>query len=177
MAEKKETQEKWKNSIVGYGEVSPKTLIEHPDNFKIHTAFQSEVVEGSLRELGWIQDVTVSKRSGRIIDGHLRVALALKEKLPTVPVKYVDLNEMQEREAILLIDPSAGLAGIDKDLLDNCLRETQSGETAIQQFLAQLAETSGLEYDKKESGDTPDGFEDVGDQNLGNQCPKCGYEF
>lgn len=174
---KKSKPPAWANKIVEYGEADPKTLIEHPANFKIHTAFQSAVISGSLRELGWIQDITVSKRSGRILDGHLRVALALKEKQPTVPVKYVDLDEAQEHEAILLIDPTAALAEIDKDLLDRCLRETQSGETAIQQFLADLAEQNGNDYSPDKGEDPPEDFPEHGEQELGNRCPKCGYEF
>src|SRR6266540_1869468 len=48
-----------------------------------------------LTEVGWVQDVIVHKASGFVVDGHARVALAIKagEK---VPVVYVELDEREE---------------------------------------------------------------------------------
>jgi len=57
-----------------------------------------------LTEVGWVQDVIVNKASGFVVDGHARVALAIKagEK---VPVVYVELDEREEAVILATLDP------------------------------------------------------------------------
>ena len=54
-----------------------------------------------FNEIGWIQDIIVNKTTGHIIDGHMRADLAVKNKEKLVPVKYVELSEEEERQALI----------------------------------------------------------------------------
>ena len=72
-------------------------FLANPLNWRIHPQFQQEAMTGALNEIGWIDEVTVNTRTGRIVDGHLRVTLALRAGDNTpVPYKEVDLSEEEE---------------------------------------------------------------------------------
>lgn len=105
----------WKNRIVGHADVDPKKIVANPLNYKVHSVLQERTLEGAIREIGCIRSVTINKRTGRLVDGHLRVTLALKRKIKSVPVEYVDLSEKEERAALACLDPLVKLAGEDDD--------------------------------------------------------------
>ena len=107
----------FKNRIIGSGVEKAGQLLVNSYNFRIHGELQQKGVKGSLDEIGWIQQVIVNKQTGRIIDGHLLVKLALREGEETeVPVVYVDLSENEEKLALSLIDPLAEMAVMDKEI-------------------------------------------------------------
>ena len=112
----------WENKIVGSGTEDPNQLLANPFNFRNHPKEQKEALTGVLNEIGWIQDVIVNRITGHIIDGHLRVELAMQKGEP-VPVKYVELTEKQERIALASIDPIGALAEQDQAMLDDLLDE------------------------------------------------------
>jgi ParB-like chromosome segregation protein Spo0J len=95
---------------------------------------------GALNEIGWIDEVTVNKNTGRIVDGHLRVTLALRagDKTP-VPYKEVDLSEEEEALALATKDPIAALAVTDNAQYLALLEGVTSGEAALQTLLDQVA--------------------------------------
>jgi ParB-like chromosome segregation protein Spo0J len=97
-----------------------------------------------LDDLGWIQQVVVNQQSGHLIDGHLRVSLALRNNEPTVPVLYVDLDEREEALALATLDPIAAMAVAAKDSLDALLREVDTGSAAVQAMLGKLAADTGV---------------------------------
>ncbi len=134
----------WHNRIVGYGDVDPKTLAPNPQNYRRHPKRQGDAVTGSLNELGWIQDVLVNRTTGRMIDGHLRVELALQHGAPTVPVKYVELSEAEERLALATLDPLTYMAETDAAALGALLESVNTGDAALQEMIAKLAEDNGL---------------------------------
>ena len=134
----------WVNRIISYGEEAPEQLLASPRNFRIHPQPQQDALTGSLNELGWIQDIIVSKRTGHVIDGHLRVSLAMSRGELTVPVKYVDLSEAEEHLALLALDPMSALAVTDKEMLDELLRDVSPGNAALQQFLTDFAAKEGI---------------------------------
>ncbi len=136
----------WKNRIVGYGEEQPEQLLANPRNFRIHPKPQQDALLGVMREVGVVDDVIVNQRTGFVVDGHLRVALAISEHQPSIPVKYVDLSEAEEALILATFDPISALAAADKSQLDALLREVQSGEAGVQAMLADLAKQSGLDY-------------------------------
>lgn len=134
----------WKNRIVGHDEVAPDQLLAHPHNFRIHPAPQQSALAGSLDGLGWIQEVIVNRTTGHMIDGHLRVALAMRSGAATVPVAYVELSEEEEAQALLSLDPIAAMAATDKDNMDALLREIQTDDERVSEFLAELAAQNGI---------------------------------
>ncbi len=86
----------WQNRIIGEGEEDPSQLLANPSNFRIHPKPQQDALSGVLSEVGWVQRVLVNQRTGHVIDGHLRVSLAISRNEPTVPVIYVDLSPEEE---------------------------------------------------------------------------------
>jgi ParB-like chromosome segregation protein Spo0J len=141
-------EKQWANRIVGHGDVDPETLIANAKNYRIHPTNQRNALKGSIDDIGFSRSILITQ-TGTVLDGHLRVALALSEHQKTIPVEIVDLNEAEADEALLLIDPLAAMAGQDKEKLDALLREVQSGDAAVQQMLADMAKAAGLVYGKK----------------------------
>ncbi len=115
-------QIKWENRIVSSGTEDPEQLLANPLNFRRHPAHQKKSMTGVLSEIGWIQDVIVNKVTGHIIDGHLRVELAM-QRSEKVPVKYVELSEHEEKIALASIDPIGALAEQDQTMLDDLIED------------------------------------------------------
>ncbi len=165
----------WQNRIIGEGEEDPSQLLANPGNFRIHPKPQQDALSGVLSEVGWVQRVLVNQRTGHVIDGHLRVSLAISRNEPTVPVIYVDLSPEEESLVLATFDPISALAATDRDQLDALLREVQTGDAAVMAMLDQLAQANGI---------TPPDFQPVGIEEQGRldekkkvMCPECGYEF
>lgn len=165
--------EAWKNRIVGEGEENPEQLLANPSNWRIHPKHQQDALEAVLNEVGWVQRVIVNQRTAHVVDGHLRVSLALRRDEKTVPVLYVDLSEQEEALILATIDPLSALAATDKEKLDELLREVETGEPALQLMLSELAGKSGLCQVT-----APEDFSQV-DENISTEhtCPKCGYQW
>jgi len=149
-------------------------FLANPLNWRIHPQFQQEAMTGALNEIGWIDEVTVNTRTGRIVDGHLRVTLALRAGDNTpVPYKEVDLSEEEEALALASKDPIAALAVTDNAQYLALLDGVSSGEAALQQLLDQVA---GME------AAVPDIEFKEYDESVENDvkyctCPSCGHKF
>ena len=76
----------WKNRIVGYDDVSTNELKANPRNWRKHNKRQEETLDEVMTNVGIVQNIVVNKRTGLIVDGHLRLELASKRKQPFVPV-------------------------------------------------------------------------------------------
>jgi len=163
--------EGWKNRIVGNGNEDPEQLLANPRNFRIHPKHQQDALDAVLKQVGWCQSIIVNKRTGHVVDGHLRVSLALRENEKQVPVVYIDVDEAEEVLILATIDPISALAITDKVKLDDLLRDVQTGDPALQLMLAQLAVDSCITL-----ADVP---EEQGQGSAASQCkcPACGHEF
>ena len=80
----------WESRIIGHGEAAPSDLVGNPRNWRTHPQAQRDALAGVLDEVGWVQDVIVNKRTGYLVDGHARVAVAAQRGEDAVPVVYVD---------------------------------------------------------------------------------------
>ena len=69
----------YRSRIVGHGEKPASEFRGNPKNWRKHPKNQQAALHGVLAEVGWVQDVIVNARTGNLIDGHARVALALKQ--------------------------------------------------------------------------------------------------
>ena len=119
----------WENRIVATGEESPDSLMANPGNWRVHPAYQQGAVQDVIERVGWVAPIIVNQRSGNVVDGHLRVTIAIRDGQETVPVQYVDLDDEEERLILATLDPLAGLAGKDQGKLDELLAEIEpSGE-------------------------------------------------
>lgn len=134
----------WRNRIEGYGEEAPGDLLANPRNWRLHPKTQQDALGEVLAEVGWVTDVIVNKRTGFVLDGHLRVELAISKGEAMVPVKYVDLSEAEEALILLTFDPIAGMAAAAKDNLADLLADVGTREGGIGDLLADLRDKAGM---------------------------------
>jgi len=166
---------KIKNRIIGSGEEQLDQIMFNPRNWRIHPLSQQDALKGVLEEVGWVQEVIVNKRTGHLVDGHLRCQLAAREGAKTIPVKYVDLSEDEEALVLATLDPIGAMAATDKQKLDELFQDIQSDNENIQKMIAEIGAKEGI---------IPPDFEPVGideqgrlDEKAKVTCPECGYEF
>ena len=133
----------FRSRIVGEGEEAPDQLLANPLNWRVHPKEQVDALEGLLKQVGWVQRVIVNRRTGHVVDGHARVALALRRSEPTLPVLYVDLSEDEERLVLAAMDPIGGMAGTDQGLLDQVLEGLSAQDDGLQALLDSMKATPG----------------------------------
>ena len=148
----KQAAELFRNRIIGYGTKAADQFQANPLNYRKHPQRQRDAVNASLRELGWIGVVVENVTTGHLLDGHERVWQALAQN-EDVPYVQVQLTEAEERLALAVFDPITNMAETDAAILDDLLREVNTGEAALQALLGELAEGAGL-YGDKPTGDT-----------------------
>lgn len=113
----KQAESKWKDKIVGHELVDIEKLVPHPKNWRQHPKRQNSLLAGAIEDVGFIRSITVNKRTGRLLDGHLRLELARAKGVGKIRVEYVDLSEEEEAKALLTLDPIAGLATPSDEML------------------------------------------------------------
>ena len=129
----------WRSRITGSGTEAPDQLLANPANFRVHPKAQQDALAGVLDQVGWVQNVLVNQRTGHVVDGHLRVALAISRGEPSVPVLYVDLSEDEERLVLASLDPLAAMATTDEAKLRELLAEVSVDSEALAAMLEALA--------------------------------------
>jgi hypothetical protein len=134
----------WRNRIVGYSEEAPDQLLANPKNYRTHPATQADALRGVLDGVSVVQNVLANKRTGYLIDGHLRVMEALKAGRPSIPVTWVDLSEAEEATILATLDPLAALAGTDAAQLEALLHEVDTDSPALAAMLDALAQRAGI---------------------------------
>lgn len=139
---------KWNNRIVEYAEVDPKHLIPNPKNWRTHSSTQSSVLKGVMNEVGIVQNVIVNRKTGRLIDGHLRVELAIKTNQATVPVTYVEVEEAEESYLLATLDPISALAGSDVQILQELLTDVKTTDDSVADLIQQLANQDKLYWNE-----------------------------
>lgn len=121
----------WRNRISRYENIDPSDLLANPGNWRIHPNVQQQALSDVLDTVGWVDDVIVNERTGFVIDGHLRVSLALQNGEKSIPVKYVDLTEDEEALVLATLDPIAGMAVTDTEKLTALLASVHLDETSV----------------------------------------------
>jgi DNA modification methylase len=128
----------WRNRITGSGEEAPDQLLANPANWRIHPKAQQDALAGALDAVGWVQQVLVNRRTGFVVDGHARVALALSRGEPTVPVLYVDLAPDEEALVLATLDPIGAMAGRDDEKLKALLADVTVDDAGLLALLGDL---------------------------------------
>ena len=128
----------WQNRIVGHGEEAPEDLLANPRNWRVHPQAQQAALKGSINDVGYVRSVTVNRRTGHVVDGHLRVMLALRAGVEAIPVEYVDLSEAEEAEALALLDPIAGMAVADSEMLAELRDSIETQDAAVLALLDEM---------------------------------------
>ena len=155
----------WRNRIVSEGEEDPWRLLPNPLNWRVHPPLQAEGLADVLDSVGWVDRIIVNQRTGRLVDGHLRVALARAKGMPTVPVCYVDLSEDEEKLVLATFDPLTGMAMAEKDTLRALLLDVQPDSAALREMLDMLAAEAGINLETEQSmGEAPDAQMDAAEE-------------
>jgi hypothetical protein len=127
--EQRGARQPWRSRIVGHESVDPRSISPHPENWRKHPDRQRSALRGSLDSVGWVGEIIVNKRTGRIVDGHARVEEAVSRGEQVVPVSYVDLDEQEEKLVLATLDPIGALAEADDEKLQELIGSiTQDGE-------------------------------------------------
>lgn len=160
---------RWETRIVGHADVDPRTLAPHPLNPKVHPPEQDAVVEASLGQVGWLKSVQVNTTTGHVLDGHERIAVAIRRGEATVPVEYVTIPEADEAVALLTLDQSAQLAMAHMGRWAELRRQAQTEEPALLEFWAQYAAGQGVD------GEAEPGVPEPREAPARVEtCPQCG---
>jgi hypothetical protein len=163
----------WQNRIVGEGEVAAGELVPHPRNWRKHPQRQGELLAATLGGVGWVQRVIVNRRTGRMLDGHLRAELARKQGAKTpVPVVYVDLSEDEERTVLATLDPIAGMAIADEATLAGLVRSIEDAD--LRSVAGTIAQTLNVDVTAPEFREYDESIEDEVEMI---ECPHCGKSF
>ena len=133
--------------------VDPSILCPNPKNWRRHPKYQQEAMTNVFNEIGWIQDIIVNKTTGNIIDGHMRAELAVKNKEKLVPVKYVELSEDEERQALITYDPLSALAEQDNETLKQLLGDISNNIDMSKFDFGKDVKNSMLPYTDEELDD------------------------
>lgn len=146
----------WKSRIVGHAKVDPRSLKPNPMNWRVHPPAQTRQMRDALDRLGVIAGVVVNKRTGFILDGHMRHDLALENDEPTVDVTFVDLSPDEERLALSIMNPMGELGATDPEKLGALLGAIEREGGPLDELLRDLeTQASGSivkEIDAKNGG-------------------------
>ena len=142
----------WRSRIVGHGEAAPAELIPNPRNWRTHPAAQRAALGSVLDDIGWVQQVVVNRRTGRLVDGHLRVAMARDRNEPGIPVTYVDLSDEEEALVLATLDPVAAMATADVAVLESLLTEVATTSDSVRDLLEAVARDAGVALDEPAEG-------------------------
>jgi ParB-like chromosome segregation protein Spo0J len=131
--------QQWLNRIVGYGSEEPDQLLANPGNWRIHPKHQQDSFLGVVHDVGMVQNIMVNRVTGHVVDGHMRVLLAIKEGQRSIPITYVELSEEEEAEILATYDPIGAMAVADRDLFESLLKQFNTDSTDLQQMVSNLA--------------------------------------
>lgn len=144
------TSDPWRSRIVRSGVADPKTLNANPRNWRTHPPEQRRALTEMLDTVGYVQQVVVNRTTGNLVDGHLRVELAVERGEKRIPVVYVELTEDEEARVLAALDPLASMAGVDTERLDSLLREMTLDDGSLSRMLADMARASKIDLWPKE---------------------------
>lgn len=168
---------RYRNRVIELRYCKPRDIVDHPQQWRAHPEMQKAAIEGVLREIGIAGVLLVydSPSTGQVtaIDGHLRKSLDPDQPWPCV---VLDVDDAESAYLLAFHDPLSALATADKDRLASLLQSVQSGESAVQAMLTQLAEREGVVPPGEPVG--PKEFKEY-DENIETNCvcPKCGYTW
>lgn len=138
--------QEWKNGILRYDPEFPiEQLLPNPKNYRIHTGRQADATLGSIEQLGKIKPVFWNQRSGLLVDGHLRVELALQAGQASFPTIVLDLDPDEERLALADLDLLASSAGADGAAYRDLLIDLPVTNEALSSLLASYGASLGIE--------------------------------
>lgn len=151
----------WRSRIVGHGKESPEQLLANPLNsYKIHPTEQQQAVQGLIDEVGVVKSVIVNRSTGYVLDGHLRVALAISRREEEIDVEYVELTEEEEALVIVALDYTAGMSAVDREELKNALQQVKPKSQSNRALMEAIARDAGIDLNDVDEESVPPAHED-----------------
>lgn len=122
-------------------------LIDNPNNVKIHTQEQIELIKKSIDKLGF-NSIVVIDEENMILAGHGRV-LALKETgEKTVPcLKISNLSEEEKLQIMMLDNTSVLMTGIDEEMAKLVIEKLELAEADLELTGLSLEKISELKIE------------------------------
>jgi hypothetical protein len=114
-------------------------LRPNPRNWRTHPATQQNALQGILAEVGYADALLARELpdgSLELIDGHLRAQTTPDME---VPVLVLDLNDDEALKLLAVLDPLAGMAETDREMLGGIVQEVETENDAIHELLQKLA--------------------------------------
>lgn len=173
--------ERFRERIVEMRRVRAGDIEPHPQNPRTHSGAQMGAVTGMLVEVGKFRPLIAYPADGlgpdgdftrlQYVDGHCR------EKINPDEIWTVCVTDLTRAEAdkALFADATGEMAGYDPAMLDQLMREVETGCEELAQMMTDLWESVKPGEDS-EPVDLTDGD---GEQDGGEltSCPKCGFQF
>lgn len=184
--------EGWRSRIKEITHEDPKALMAHPENWRAHPPGQRKRMSAALNEVGWLDGVIVNDVTGHILDGHMRVEIAVDRGEATVPVTHVELSAEEERIAVATYDPLGALALQSHDRYAALAGSLSVKDETLAGFLEDLVEgrvaalppapdadgTDGGETGGSAAPSPPAEFAEYGeDIETHYECPRCSYRW
>ena len=122
-------------------------LIDNPNNIKIHTQEQIELIKKSIDKLGF-NSIVVIDEENMILAGHGRV-LALKETgEKTVPcLKISNLSEEEKLQITMMDNTSVLMTGIDEEMAKLVIERLELAEADLELTGLSLEKISELKIE------------------------------
>ncbi|WP_330111737.1 ParB N-terminal domain-containing protein [Cetobacterium somerae] len=122
-------------------------LIDNPNNIKIHTQQQIELIKKSIDKLGF-NSIVVIDEENMILAGHGRV-LALKETgEKTVPcLKISNLSEEEKLQIMMMDNTSVLMTGIDEEMAKLVIEKLELAEADLELTGLSLEKISELKIE------------------------------
>jgi len=119
---------------------TPQELADNPRNWKKHPENQTQALASVLADVGWAGALLYNEHPDcqRLVDGHARNKLALKQGADRVPVLIGRWTPQQEALILATLDPLAALAVPEAGALADLLKDVQTEDAAVEQMLADL---------------------------------------
>lgn len=147
----------FRNRIVGYELVDVGAITRNPLNWRAHPDAQRSAMSDLLGQLGYVDVCLVNKRTGRLIDGEMRLDIAEAKGETQVPVLWVDLSDDEERLALATINPMSELAATDPDKLGELLAGVEHKGGPLDELLRELEQQADLGTVKRASASSGNG--------------------
>lgn len=127
----------WKSRVLGHERVAPDAIKPHPQNWRLHSAEQRAAFRSIMGAVGFVGSIVANKRTGFILDGHLRHEEAVAGNEPLVDVLWVDLAPEEEAVVLASFDPLGAMAGRDDAMLNELLGSMDSDMAALMRSLVE----------------------------------------
>jgi DNA modification methylase len=105
--------------------LDPADVEPNPSNWRLHPPAQAAALTASLDAAGWAGAALFNKKTGRLIDGHLRQKQA-QARGELLPVLVGEWTEEQERMILATFDPIGALAQADETALECLVAELRA---------------------------------------------------